>query len=150
MALAVSQESKERGSRTRSCESLAFRSYRRYNYNLSTAYSSLISVRISMVSKWYLFLHCAPTHFHCSTCVTPYSTASMFVPYGYYELQAIDVWTLRRSFRVRRISSCRKIVELWDDLNRGIMTIEEAKAWPKPPRKDFPVILIKIGLTEED
>jgi len=93
-------------------------------------------------------------------------------PTGYYELQAVDIWTLRRKypnsltelspadrfflehfFRVRRISSRRKIVELWDGLNQGVM-IEEAEALVpferrKPYRKDFPVISIKIG-GEED
>ncbi len=48
-------------------------------------------------------------------------------------------------------------MELWDGLNRGVMTVEDAESLvpferPKPHRKDFPVISIKIGPTdgEED
>ncbi len=94
------------------------------------------------------------------------------IPAGYYELQTVDVWTLRGKypdsltelsptdrfflehfFGVRRLRSRRKIVELWDGLNRGLMTVEEAVALvpidsPKHQRKDFPVISIKIGLSD--
>jgi hypothetical protein len=62
---------------------------------------------------------------------------------------------LEHYFPTRRVSSRKKIVELRDNINRGVMTVEEAEALipferPKPPEKDIPVVTIKIGLNEGD
>lgn len=92
------------------------------------------------------------------------------IPVGYYELQTVDVWALREKypnslaelspatrfflehfFSVRRLNNRRKVVELWDGLNHGNLTIEEAVALvpietrPEYQRRDFPVVSMKIG-----
>jgi len=75
-------------------------------------------------------------------------------PNSLTELSSTDRLFLEHFFRVRRISR-RKILELGDGLNRGVMTVDEAEALvpferPKPPKKDFPVSSIKIGLTDRE
>jgi hypothetical protein len=70
------------------------------------------------------------------------------------ELSPADRFFLEHFFLLRRIYNCRKVVELRDGLNQGVLTVEEAVAlvplesYPKHERKDIPVISIDIGLPD--
>ena len=91
------------------------------------------------------------------------------IPAGYYESQALGMWILRKRYQksmrvfasysvlfgalffpIRRTNNCRKVVALWDGLNLGILTVEEAVASVpietpvKYRRNDFPVISMRI------
>jgi hypothetical protein len=97
------------------------------------------------------------------------------VPVGYYALQAMNVWVLRKKypnsmselspadrffsehfFSLRRLHNCRKVVELWDAVNNGTLTAEEAVDLApverplKYERTPFPVISIKLAAADED
>jgi len=85
-------------------------------------------------------------------------------------MQALDTWVLRkkypdaltklspadhffleRFFLLRRTHNCRKVVELWDSLKGGVLTIEEAVAsapierYPEHRRKNVEVPLDVVG-----
>jgi len=73
-------------------------------------------------------------------------------PNSLTELSPADRFFVEHFFLVRRINSRRKVAELWDGLNQGILTVEEAVALvsierlPKYERRDIPVVSIKVGL----
>jgi hypothetical protein len=96
------------------------------------------------------------------------------VPVGYYELQAMNIWVLQEKypnsmtelstadrffsehfFSLRKRHNCRKVVELWDAVNHGTLTAEEAvdlAPVEKPlkyQRTHFPVISIKLAADED-
>jgi hypothetical protein len=45
---------------------------------------------------------------------------------------------------VRRTNNRRKVAALWDSLNQGNLTVEEAVALKRNRRNDFPVVSIRI------
>lgn len=70
------------------------------------------------------------------------------------ELSPADQFFLERFFLLRGTHNCRKVVELWDGLKGGVLTIEEAVAsvaiegHPERRRKNVEVPLDYVAFDE--